>query len=43
MFSHVKILPRDSGIEKQELGTAMGDREVWRGIVDAMISSAVEA
>ena len=41
-LSFPDILSRDSGIEKQDLGTAMRDRDVWRGIVEAMISTAVD-
>ena len=41
-LSFPDVLCRDSGIDKQDLGTAMGDRDVWKEIVNIMISTAVE-
>ena len=41
-LSFPDTLSRDCGIDKQDLGTAMGDRVVWRVIVDSMVSTAVE-
>ena len=41
-LSFPDVISRDAGIRKQELGTAMADREVWRGIVDSVISTAVD-
>ena len=39
-LSFPDVLCRDSGIDKQDLGTAMGDRDVWKEIVNTMISTA---
>ena len=36
------VISRDTGINKQDLGTAMSDREFWRGVVNSVISTAVE-
>ena len=36
------VISRDTGINKQDLSTAMKDRECWREIVDSIISTAVE-
>ena len=36
------VISRDSGISKQDLGTAMADRENWRRIVKSIVSTAVE-
>ena len=36
------VISRDSGINKQDLETAMLDREFWRGVVNSVISTAVE-
>ncbi len=41
-LSFPDVIARDAGIRKQELGTAMMDREVWRGVVDSVISTAVD-
>ena len=35
-------ISRDTGIAKEDLKTAMQDREYWRGVVCSMISTAVE-
>ena len=36
------VISRDTGIRTQDLGTVMKDREVWRSIVDSMLSTAVD-
>ena len=36
------VISRDSGIDKQDLEIAMLDRDFWRGIVDSVVSTAVE-
>ena len=41
-LSYPDVIARDTGINKQELGRAMGDREVWRSIVKSIISTEVE-
>ena len=41
-LSFPDVISRDAGIRKQELGTAMKDREVWHDIVDSVMSTAVE-
>ena len=40
-LSFPDVLSRDTGIPKQDLGTVMRDRDVWRGIVNAMVSTEV--
>ena len=41
-LSFPDVISRDTGIRTQDLGTAMKDREVWRSIVDSMLSTAVD-
>ena len=36
------VISRDTGIMKEDLMTAMQDRDCWREIVNSMISTAVE-
>ena len=36
------VISRDTGIRTQDLGTVMKDREVWRSIVDSMLSTTVD-
>ena len=41
-LSFPDVISRDVGIRIEDLGTAMKDREVWRSIVDSMLSTAVD-
>ena len=41
-LSFPDVISRDTGIRTQDLGTVMKDREVWRSIVDSMLSTAVD-
>ena len=41
-LSFPEVLSRDTGIRTEDLGTAMLDRDVWRGIVDSMRATTVE-
>ena len=41
-LSFPDVISRDTGIRTEDLGTAMKDREVWRSIVDSMLSTAVD-
>ena len=41
-LSFPDVISRDTGIRTQDMGTVMKDREVWRSIVDSMLSSAVD-
>ena len=36
------VISRDTGIRKEDLMTAMQDREYWRGVVDSIIPTVVE-
>ena len=36
------VISRDTGISKQDLGTAMQDRDFWSGVVKSVTSTAVE-
>ena len=41
-ISFPDVISRDTGIQTEDLGTAMRDREVWCGIVQSMIATAVD-
>ena len=41
-LSYPDVIARDVGISRQDLGTVMLDREVWRSHVNSIISTAVE-
>ena len=41
-LTYPDVISRDTGINKQDLSTAMEDRDCWREIVNSMISTAVE-
>ena len=41
-LSFPDVISRDTGLCKEDLNTAMRDRDVWREIVNAMVSTAVE-
>ena len=41
-LSYPDVIARDAGINRQDLGTVMQDREAWRMCVDSIISTAVE-
>ena len=41
-LSYPDVIARDVGINMQNLSTAMKDREVWRSLVDSIISTTVE-
>ena len=41
-LSYPDTLARDTGIEHQDLCKAMKDRELWRDVVDSMVSTKVE-
>ena len=41
-LSYPAVISRDTGIIEQELGQVMMDREVWRNIVNSIISTKVE-
>ena len=36
------VIYRDVGLKQEDLRSAMKDREVWRGLVDFIVSTAVE-
>lgn len=41
-LSFPDVISRDTGIRVEELGTAMKDREVWRGMVNSVLSTTVD-
>ena len=41
-LSYPDTLARDTGIQHQDLCKAMKDRELWRDVVDSMVSTKVE-
>jgi len=41
-LSFPDVISRDTGIRTEDLGTAMRDREVWCGVVQSMIATAVD-
>ena len=41
-LSFPDVISRDTGIRTQDLGTVMKDREIWRSIVNSMLSTAVD-
>ena len=36
------VISRDTGLKQEDLRNAMMDREVWRGMVESIVSTAVE-
>ena len=36
------VISRDTGLKQEDLRTAMMDREFWRGMVESIVSTAVE-
>ena len=41
-LSYPDVIARDIGIDRNDLGTVMLDREIWREHVNSIISTAVE-
>ena len=41
-LSYTDVIARDVGIDRNDLGTVMLDREIWRKHVNSIISTAVE-
>ena len=41
-LSYPDVISRDTGIQKQDLRNAMMDREVWRNLVNSIVSTTVE-
>ena len=41
-LTYPDVIARDVGLKQEDLRTAMLDREVWRGFVDAIVSTSVE-
>ena len=41
-LSFPEVISRDTGIRTEDLGWAMQDRDVWRGIVNSMKATKVE-
>ena len=41
-LSFPEVIPSDTSIRTEDLGTAMLDKDVWRGIVDSMTATTVD-
>ena len=41
-LTYPDVLAKDTGIRLEDLGEAMGNREVWGGLVNSMVSTDVE-
>ena len=41
-LTYPDVISRDVGLNQEDLRSAMLDREVWRGLVDFIVSTAVE-
>ena len=41
-LSFPEVISRDTGIRTEDLGWAMQDRDVWRGIVNSMKATTVK-
>ena len=41
-LTYPDVISRDTGIDFNDLGSAMGDREVWGSLVKSMTSTEVE-
>ena len=41
-LTYPDVIARDVGLKQEDLRTAMLDREIWRGFVDAIVSTSVE-
>ena len=41
-LSYPDVISRDTGIQRQDLGQAMQDRDLWRNLVSSMVSAKAE-